>query len=383
MQCRLSKPAAFRQNGIMSANYDQQFMEAAVRLARQHEGWTATNPSVSCLLVRDGENGPRIVGVGVTAIGGRPHAEPIALAEAGDLASGATAYVTLEPCAHHGRTPPCAQTLINGGVARVVSAVVDPDERVNERGHAMLRDAGITVEAGVGETAARVDLAAYLMHKNVGRPHVTLKLAVSTDGKIGLKGKGSLPITGPISRAQTHMMRARHQAILVGAGTAAADDPELTCRLPGLEQYSPIRIVLDPNGRIGPDAKLVKSARQYPVLIVAPPGQAEHAKLLEAGCEIVACEIEDGRVALPELLDDLGSRGIMSLLVEGGAQVAASFLADDLVDAISLFAGPESIGEREAVDSPVTAETMPPGFELTGRWQFGEDRMMEYRRKAD
>lgn len=367
----------------MSTRYDQQFMDAAIRLARCHEGWTATNPSVACLLVRDGEDGPRIVGSGVTAIGGRPHAEPIALQEAGDLASGATAYVTLEPCAHHGRTPPCAQTLIDGGVARVVSAVVDPDERVNERGHAMLRDAGITVEAGVGDSAARSDLASYLMHKNAGRPFVTLKLAVSTDGKLGLEGKGSLPITGAIARAQTHMMRARHHAILVGAGTAIADDPDLTCRLPGLERFSPLRIILDPNGKVGPEARIVASAREYPVVIVAPPGQSNHAKLREAGCEIMACEIANGRVALPELLDDLGARGMMSLMVEGGAKIAASFLADDLVDEIALFAGSAPIGEGRAIASPVMQNNVPDVFELTGQWEFGEDRLFSYRRKAN
>ena len=159
----------------MTTSNDHRFMAAAIRLARKHEGWTATNPSVACLLVKDEGHGPVIVGSGVTAIGGRPHAEPLAIAQAGDRAAGSTAYVTLEPCAHHGRTPPCAQTLISAGVSRVVTAVVDPDERVNEKGHAMLRQAGIEVVSGVLAPDAAIGLAAYLSHKSLGRPFVTLE----------------------------------------------------------------------------------------------------------------------------------------------------------------------------------------------------------------
>ena len=223
-------------------------MAAAIRLARRHQGLTGTNPSVACVLVHEdglgGQSGPVIVGSGVTAIGGRPHAEPLALAEAADLANGATAYVTLEPCAHHGSTPPCAQTLIEAGVAKVVTAVVDPDARVNTRGHAMLRDVGLEVVEGIGAEAAVDGLAAYLTHKASKRPQVTLKLALSADGFLGIRGQGQVAITGPVANAQSHLMRARHQAILVGAGTLKADDPSLTCRIPGMEQRSPIRVVL-------------------------------------------------------------------------------------------------------------------------------------------
>ncbi len=360
---------------------DSRFMAAAIRFARRHEGWTATNPSVACLIVKEGV----IVGCGVTAIGGRPHAEPVALAQAGDLARGATAYVTLEPCAHHGRTPPCAQTLISAGVSRVVTAVVDPDERVNEKGHAMLRAAGLEVTAGVLADEARTGLDAYLTHKRLGRPFVTLKLAVSADGLIGLKGKGQLAITGPVARAQSHLMRARNHAILVGSGTVLADDPGLTCRLPGLENRSPIRVVLDANGRLHPGLKLVRSASSAPVLAVSPPGLAYERELKAAGVEFLACERVNGRIALPELLDDLGARGVMNILVEGGAAVAASFLAEDLVDAVALFSSPKIFGADIAKDrrisSPVLADTLPDGFELTGTWQFGEDRLQGFSRR--
>ena len=175
----------------MSKITDQRYMAAAIRLARRNEGLTATNPSVACVLVRDDGNGSYIVGSGVTALGGRPHAEPLALAEAGELARGATAYVTLEPCAHHGRTPPCAETLISAGVKRVVTAVVDPDERVNSRGHKMLRDAGIAVSAGCMSEEAAVGLAAYLNRKLNNRAYVTLKLALSVDGFLGISGCGA------------------------------------------------------------------------------------------------------------------------------------------------------------------------------------------------
>lgn len=360
---------------------DHRFMAAAIRLARSHEGWTATNPSVACLVVKD----DMIIASSVTAIGGRPHAEPLALAQAGKRALGATAYVTLEPCAHHGRTAPCAQTLIDARIARVVTAVVDPDPRVDEKGHAMLRAAGITVQAGVLAAEAARDLAAYLTHKRLGRPFVTLKLAVSADGLIGLRGCGQVEITGSGARAQSHLLRARHHAILVGSTTALEDNPSLTCRLRGLEQHSPLRVVLDASGRLRRGMALVDTARNVPTLAVAPPGLANRGQLLAAGVEIATCEIENGRIALPELLDDLGSRGIMSLLVEGGAQVAGSYLAENLADALALFHSPLAIGEgamqADRIVSPLPLHSVPAGFELTGSWKLGQDRLETFMRK--
>lgn len=366
----------------MTDNNDLRLMAAAIRLARRNEGLTATNPSVACLIVRDDGAGPFIVGSGVTAAGGRPHAEPIALAEAGEQARGATAYATLEPCAHHGRTPPCARTLIDAGIARLVFAATDPDERVNGRGRAMVEAAGIAVSAGVMASEAAAGLAAYLTHKTLGRPRVTLKLAVSDDGFIGRRGAGQVAVTGAVARAQAHLMRARHHAILVGVGTVVEDDPELTCRLPGLQGRSPARIVLDPAGRLPAAAKVVRTARQVPTLVVAPPGLPAHAGLDRQGCELLACELVGGRVALPELLDDLGSRGIMSLMVEGGAAVAAAFLAEGLVDEIALFvaAGPLA-GQGEPVASPLRPGEVPAGFDETGRWRFGDDELATFERK--
>lgn len=245
--------------------HDERFIAAAIRLSRWHLGRTATNPSVGCLIVRDGV----IVGRAVTALGGRPHAETQALAEAGVLARGATAYVTLEPCSHHGKTPPCSEALIAYGVARVVISVTDPDRRVSGRGIAMLRQAGIEVDAGALEAEGRQSLAAYLIRQTKNRPYVTLKLAVSADGMIGRAGEGQVAITGPEARAQVQALRTETDAILVGIGTAIADDPLLTVRTPGLESQSPIRIVLDPSLALPLTSKLVETAREVPVIVVA------------------------------------------------------------------------------------------------------------------
>ncbi|MDE1993463.1 MAG: bifunctional diaminohydroxyphosphoribosylaminopyrimidine deaminase/5-amino-6-(5-phosphoribosylamino)uracil reductase RibD, partial [Rhizobiaceae bacterium] len=292
---------------------DERFMAAAIRVSRQHLGLTATNPSVGCLIVKDGA----VIGRGVTALGGRPHAETQALAEAGEPARGATAYVTLEPCSHYGKTPPCAEALIAYGVGRVVISVTDPDQRVSGRGIALLRDAGIEVDAGILEEEGRRSLAGYLMRQTRNRPYVTLKLAISADGKIGRLGEGQVRITGDIARAQVQVLRAESDAILVGIGTAIADDPELTCRLPGLESRSPVRIVVDDELWLPLDSKLVKTARQVPVIAVAgePPSFDENTDkvflarrdaLDVAGVEVLQCNSgEPG-----ELLEALGTRGI-------------------------------------------------------------------------
>lgn len=256
---------------------DQRFMAAAIRLSRRHLGRTATNPSVGCVIVRDGF----IVGRAVTALGGRPHAEPQALAEAGELARGATAYVTLEPCSHHGKTPPCAEALIAYGVSRVVISVTDPDIRVSGRGISMLRNAGIEVTTGVLEEEGRRSLAGYLTRQTKNRPYVTLKLAVSADGMIGREGAGQVAITGPQARAQVQALRAETDAILVGIGTAISDDPLLTVRTPGLEAQSPVRIVLDPLLALPLTSKLVQTAREVPVIVVA----SEEVSLLRADAE--------------------------------------------------------------------------------------------------
>lgn len=352
-------------------------MAEAIALAATHIGQTGTNPSVGCVLVRDGE----IVGRGVTAKSGRPHAETQALAEAGDNARGATAYVTLEPCSHHGKTPPCADALIAAGVSRVVVAVTDPDERVSGNGIRMLRDAGIGVETGLMEEAARRGLAAYLIRQTEGRAHVTLKLAVSRDGMLGRRGEGQVRITGPRSREAVQHLRAESDAILVGIGTALADDPELTCRLPGLEGRSPVRLVLDRALKLSPSSKLVQTARDVPVIAVVTPEvqgrdegwRARRAVLEEAGVEVVEA------AALIDLLRLLASRGWSSLMVEGGAQIAGDFLKSGLVDRVWLFEGPVTIGEP-GIASPIAADRRPDGFTLVSSETIDEDRLFVFER---
>ncbi|MBB2818246.1 UNVERIFIED_ORG: diaminohydroxyphosphoribosylaminopyrimidine deaminase/5-amino-6-(5-phosphoribosylamino)uracil reductase [Rhizobium esperanzae] len=370
---------------------DEGFMAAAIRLSRRHLGRTATNPSVGCLIVKDGV----IVGQAVTALGGRPHAEPQALAEAGEAARGATAYVTLEPCSHHGKTPPCAEALIDYGVARVVISVTDPDPRVSGRGIAMLREAGIEVDAGVLEAEGRRSLAAYLTRQTKNRPYVTLKLAVSADGMIGRQGQGQVAITGPEARAEVQTLRAETDAILVGIGTAISDDPLLTVRTPGLEAQSPIRIVLDPSLALPLTSKLVATAREVPVILVAsenvsplaadaeggttPTDAADldsrRAVLEGAGVEIVYCNPYHPEVLLPAL----ATRGISSLLVEGGAKTARLFLEAGLVDRIQLYQAPVVIGEG-GIESPLDATDIPSGFTHMGTQMFGVDRLDEYER---
>ncbi|MGB3878422.1 MAG: bifunctional diaminohydroxyphosphoribosylaminopyrimidine deaminase/5-amino-6-(5-phosphoribosylamino)uracil reductase RibD [Shinella zoogloeoides] len=357
---------------------DKRFMAAAIRLSRRNLGLTSTNPSVACLIVRDGV----VVGSAVTAPGGRPHAETQALAEAGAAARGATAYVTLEPCSHHGKTPPCSEALIAAGVARVVVSVTDPDERVAGRGLAMLRDAGIAVETGVLEEAGREALAAYLNRQTKKQPYVTLKLAVSADGMLGRLGEGQVAITGPVSRGQVHVLRAETDAILVGIGTALADDPELTCRLPGLEARSPVRIVLDPRLELPPASKLAQTAQTVPVIAVTErdrrddPGFLARQAALEAlGVEVLICDPRK----LDALLTALATRGISSLMVEGGARTAGSFLDAGLVGRILLFTGPEAIG-KDGVASPFVSGRMPDGFSLRHTARYGADVLQEYER---
>ena len=360
---------------------DRRFMAAAIRLARWHEGQTGSNPSVATLIVRDIDGKPVIVGRGVTALGGRPHAEPQALAEAGELARGATAYVTLEPCAHHGRTPPCAEALVASGVARVVAAATDPDERVSGRGYAILRAAGIQVDEGVMASEAARDLSGYLTRRIHNRAHVTLKLAVSSNGKIGRRDGMQVPITGEISRNQVHALRARSDVILIGVGTAVNDDPELTCRLPGLAGRSPVRLVLDTGLRLPPASRLAKTARLNPVWVAtaAAPDDPRRAELAALGVEFLACDAHDGRIALPELLEDIAARGLSTVFVEGGAEVAQAFLAEDLVDRIMLFTGERAI-EGDAVDAPFTSNTVPSAFRKVASVTYGADRMEEFER---
>lgn len=358
---------------------DERFMAEALRLAHRNLGATGSNPSVGCVIVRDDGDGPKIVGSAVTAPGGRPHAETQALADAGEAARGATAYVTLEPCSHHGKTPPCADALIAAGIARVVVAVTDPDERVAGRGLEMLRGAGIEVVTGVLEEEGERELEGYLMRKRNNRPYVTLKLAVSADGMIGVKGQGQVPITGTQAREFVHRLRAETDAILVGIGTAIADNPELTARLPGLEHRSPLRIVIDGDLDLPLISKLVQTARTVPVLVVTAQSDGSVAfsgrrKALEAaGIEVVVCDLAEPG----DLLAALATRGISSLLVEGGAKTAQMFLNAGLIDRILLFTGPTTLGEA-GVPSPLDRNLIPVGFVHRRTDTFGDDLLDTY-----
>lgn len=367
----------------MTAEIDRRYMAAAIRLSRRNLGLTGTNPSVGTLIVRDDGAGPVIVGRGITAIGGRPHAETQALDEAGMLARGATAYVTLEPCAHHGRTPPCAEALVTAGVARVVGGASDPDGRVSGRGYAILRAAGIEVVEGVLAREAADLMAGYLIRSARKRPEVILKLAVSADAMIGREGEGQVAITGAVARAQVHLMRAAADAILVGVGTALADDPELTCRLPGLEGRSPLRIVLDPHVRLPAASKLARTAREVPVLAAASGagGAAGARELAALGVEFIGVEMADGAIALPELLEDLAARGVSTVLVEGGAETARRFLSEGLVDRISLFTGAARIGAG-GIPAPIAGGRIPAGFALSRTARYGDDAYEEWTRQA-
>ncbi|KGD99292.1 bifunctional diaminohydroxyphosphoribosylaminopyrimidine deaminase/5-amino-6-(5-phosphoribosylamino)uracil reductase RibD [Rhizobium sp. YS-1r] len=365
----------------MTAADDEKFMTRALELSRRHAGLTGTNPSVGCVIVKDGE----IVGEAVTAPGGRPHAEAQALAIAGDKARGATVYVTLEPCSHYGKTPPCANALVEAGVARVVTCLTDPDPRVSGRGLAILEEAGIIVENGLMEKEGRRALASYLMRQTKGRPHVTLKLAVSADGMLGRPGE-EVAITGLLAKDEVHRLRAQADAILVGIGTVLADDPELTVRIPGMEDRSPTRIVLDRRLVLPLTSNLVRTAKDVPVIAVAgepplfsdDPDQAvieRREALRAAGVETLQCDPHD----LELLLGALSTRGISSILVEGGAAVAKSFLNAGLVDRILLFQGTGTI-DGNGLESPVVPSDIPDGFELVGEAAYGPDRTFEYER---
>ncbi len=357
----------------MTSLSDHKFMAACLRFSRRHRGLTGTNPAVGTLLVKDGV----VVGKGVTAKGGRPHAEPLALENAGEKARGATAYVSLEPCAHHGATPPCAEALIKAGVARVVTAWTDPDKRVDGKGHAMLRDAGIEVGAGILADLAATDLSGYLNRKQNNRPQVILKLAVSSDGKLGKQGE-EVSITGQIAKTYVHRMRAEYDAILVGRGTVESDDPELTCRLPGLEYRSPHRYILDTNSTLKSASNLAQSARKTPVSVITSKATLP-VELNNLGVQHFAAEQHEGVLALPEILEDMATSGTSSLMVEGGAKTAASFFDAGLVDEIALFTGVTKVGEG-GITSPVSLDNMPNGFILVRSLELGDDRLDIFRK---
>ncbi len=355
-------------------------MRAALALAARGLGRVAPNPAVGCVLVKAG----RVVGRGWTQPGGRPHAETEALGRAGASAHGACAYVTLEPCAHHGQTPPCAQALIEAGIARCVVALEDTDPRVAGKGLAKLREAGIEVVLGPGAQAAAELNAGYLIRQRDGRPLVTLKLATTLDGRIGTKRGESRWITGPAARARGHLLRAQHDAILVGSGTAVADNPRLDVRLSGLGAASPIRVVLDGRLRLPLTHDLVaRAAGQTTWLITRVKSEGPRLRAYrDAGVEVIPVGLdEDGNLSLRAALLALGKRGTTRLLVEGGGRVAAGLLRLDLVDRLVWFHGPKIIGGDgipaiSGFGLEILAEA--PTFEPLAATRLGDDMVATY-----
>jgi diaminohydroxyphosphoribosylaminopyrimidine deaminase/5-amino-6-(5-phosphoribosylamino)uracil reductase len=350
-------------------------MRHALRLAERALGQVAPNPAVGCVIVKDGI----ILGRGWTQKGGRPHAETEALKQAGAAARGATAYVTLEPCAHHGQTPPCADALIAAGIARVVGATSDPDPRVDGKGFALLRNAAVAVTKHVCEEEARALNRGFITRITRNRPLVALKSAQSADGYVAqVPGKRHW-VTGEEARAHAHLLRARYDAILVGIDTVLADDPELTCRLPGLESRSPLRVVLDSRLRLPATSKLARTARAVPVAVftAAESGGGDLAAL---GVRLERVAAPSARPVLAPVLERLAALGITRLLVEGGPTVHAAFLDAKLVDEILIYRAAHTIGEglRAPAAFGATDLAVAPGIALTQRLALGPDVLESY-----
>jgi len=365
---------------------DEDHMAQALTLARRGLGTTWPNPSVGCVvLAPSGE----IVGRGVTAPGGRPHAEAVALERAGARAAAGTLYVTLEPCAYEGRGAACADVIVAADLARVVVAMGDPDPRTAGHGLAKLRAAGIEIVKGVLHHEARDVTLGHVLRVSEGRPAVTLKLAVGNDGRVP-RGEAGAPtwITGDLARSHAHLLRARSDAILVGRGTVMADNPSLTCRLPGMECRSPVRVILDRRLRTPTNARLFEDEMVQEWFICArdemePNAAALHA-LQELGAEIIPVTIDaHGLPAIKEVLDQLAKRGITRVLVEGGPSVAHVFLEGDLIDEAIIYQGSTPAGRDGLL--PFVGEgldrlTKSGHFTLTQERTFGPDRMTWWQR---
>lgn len=369
------------------------FMDTALRLAQRGLGNVWPNPAVGCVIVGERDGQPIVLARGWTQPGGRPHAEAVALDDlfrrhGRDAARDATVFVSLEPCSHHGRTPPCADALVAAGVARVVIACCDPDDRVSGRGVARLREAGIAVEVGIRDTVARELNAGFFCRVEKGRPLVTWKTATSLDGRIATASGHSQWITGEAARAHAHLERARYDAVLVGVGTAITDDPRLTARLPGLGNRSPVRIVLDSHLRLPLTARLVMEAAEVPTWLIARDDndQLRIRALRDLG--VLVLEVPAGtdrRLDLGLALRALGDRGICRLLVEGGARAAASFIAGNFVDRIYWYRAPSLVGGAGlSATAPFGPADMysAPRFVRIGLRKFADDWLETYRRIA-
>ena len=365
------------------ARIDSDFMRQAIALSQQGLGVTSPNPSVGAIVVRDG----KIIGRGVTHQGGRPHAETEALRNAGDGARGATLYVSLEPCSHHGLTPPCAEAIVKAGIARVVSALDDPDARVAGRGHQCLRDAGIALTIGIGAQEARHTNLGHILRITQGRPMVTLKLAETLDGyAAGDQHDGRLMITGAASNEQVQILRAQHDAIMIGIGTALADDPLLTVRAKGYEDRRPLRVVLDTHLRLPTNARLSVTARDYPTLVIAG-NAASHDKQKELeslGIAVERCDTTDSaHLDLLQALKLLGQRGNTRVLSEGGPQIARDLIAHHLADDILILTSAKPLGRAGLAALDAKSRQIlqdPQRYVLRQSSQIGTDQAKTYER---
>lgn len=370
-------------DGKATTETDRRFMAAALRLGRRNLGRTAPNPAVGAIIVREEADGPVVVGRGWTAVGGRPHAETEALREAGEAARGATAYVTLEPCSHHGGTPPCSGALIAAGIARVVYAVDDPDPRVSGNGRKMLEGAGVAVVSGVLRDEATRDMAGHFSMVTRGRPHVILKLAVSADGMIGRRQGERMMITSPPALTMVQALRCEVDAVAVGIGTVRVDDPRLTVRLPGLENRSPLRVIFDAAARLPLESKLVATCRDVPVVVVTGP-EADAARkdaLAEAGVRVIEVGDGPGGVNLEAALRQLGEMDVTRILVEGGSRIASTLVGAELVDEVILFRAPVVVGADgvRALDGyALSAIERSPRYRQIDAAVVGDDQMRRY-----
>jgi diaminohydroxyphosphoribosylaminopyrimidine deaminase / 5-amino-6-(5-phosphoribosylamino)uracil reductase len=358
---------------------DARFMALAFTLGRRGLGNTWPNPTVGAVIVKDNV----IVGRGWTQPGGRPHAEVEALRHAKKAAQGATLYVTLEPCAHQGKTPPCADAIIKAGIARVVSALEDPNPEVAGKGHARLRDKGVTVDVGRGEEEARRVHAGHIMRVTDNRPFVTLKLAVSADGKAGLAGRKPVTITGEAARTRVFQMRAENDAIMVGIGTVLSDNPQLTCRLPGMFERSPVRVVLDATLKLPLSTSVVATVRETPTWVItsAKPSAIAEEILQQRGCKVFRVSDTGGKLDFDDVLKVLAGEGITRLMVEGGPKLAGAMAAAGLVDELALLRGATTIGADgiDALDG-LPLDGFTGQLQARGRETLGPDVLETYAR---
>jgi diaminohydroxyphosphoribosylaminopyrimidine deaminase/5-amino-6-(5-phosphoribosylamino)uracil reductase len=362
---------------------DDRFFRAALALGRRNLGATSPNPAVGALVVRDGV----VVGRGWTAPGGRPHAETLALAQAGDLARGATLYVTLEPCAHHGKTPPCAEAVVAAGVTRVVGGLTDPDPRVAGQGFGFLRTHGINVEADVLPDLCRQAHRGHILRVTEQRPMVTLKIAQTADGQAaGGEHDQRLAITGLAANLRTHVLRAMHDAIMVGIGTVLGDDPLMTVRLPRCH-LRPLRVILDARLDLPLRSRLVVSAREAPLLaLCGEEASSERREALQGlGVEIAPCPLDAaGRLDLRAALQILAKRGITRVFSEGGPRIGASLIAQGLADEMWLFASEKPLGRKgvEALSPEARAILADPGaYRVLAQGLLGADSFTHYERR--